>query len=74
MFNSSKGITTGFNNISKRFFAVNEKAIKMRIKSVSSIAKITKAMKMVKKIKLKKIKYYNKQYKISLCLFKIYKF
>lgn len=47
MFNSSKGISTGFYNTSKRFFAVNEKAIKNRIKSVSSIAKITKAMKMV---------------------------
>lgn len=47
MFNNPKNISTGFFNISKRFFAVNEKAIKNRIKSVSSIAKITKAMKMV---------------------------
>ena len=40
----------GSNNIlktSKKFFGKNEKAIKMRIKSVSSIEKITKAMKMV---------------------------
>jgi hypothetical protein len=34
-------------NITKKFFGKNEKAIKMRIKSVSSIEKITKAMKMV---------------------------
>lgn len=33
--------------INAKNFAVNEKAIKMRIKSVSSISKITKAMKMV---------------------------
>jgi hypothetical protein len=32
---------------SKKFFGKNEKAIKLRIKSVSSIEKITKAMKMV---------------------------
>lgn len=47
MFNNSKGISTALFGISKKFFAVNEKAIKMRIKSVSSIEKITKAMKMV---------------------------
>jgi hypothetical protein len=34
-------------NYSKKFFGKNEKALKMRIKSVSSIEKITKAMKMV---------------------------
>ena len=51
MFNSFKKI--GINNIyntNKKYFGKNEKAIKMRIKSVSSIEKITKAMKMVKKI------------------------
>jgi hypothetical protein len=47
MLNNSKAVSTGFYKISKRFFPVNEKAIKNRIKSVSSIAKITKAMKMV---------------------------
>lgn len=48
MFNSFKKI--GINNIyqtNKKYFGKNEKAIKMRIKSVSSIEKITKAMKMV---------------------------
>lgn len=51
MFNSLKKI--GINNIynsNKKYFGKNEKAIKMRIKSVSSIEKITKAMKMVIKI------------------------
>jgi hypothetical protein len=44
---------SGVNNVnnlvknSKKYFGKNEKAIKMRIKSVSSIEKITKAMKMV---------------------------
>lgn len=33
---------------SKKNFAKNEKAIKLRIKSISSIEKITKAMKMVR--------------------------
>jgi F-type H+-transporting ATPase subunit gamma len=37
----------------KRYFAVNEKAIKLRRKSVSSIAKITKAMKMVSASKMR---------------------
>ena len=48
MFNSIKKI--GINTIyqtNKKYFGKNEKAIKMRIKSVSSIEKITKAMKMV---------------------------
>jgi len=36
-----------FNNTAKKYFGKNEKAIKLRIKSVSSIEKITKAMKMV---------------------------
>jgi hypothetical protein len=54
MLNNSKtAVSTGFYKISKRFFPVNEKAIKNRIKSVSSIAKITKAMKMVNKNFLK---------------------
>ncbi len=39
--------------LTKKNFAVNEKAIKMRIKSVSSIEKITKAMKMVAASKMK---------------------
>ena len=47
MLNNSKGISTALFNLSKKFFGKNEKAIKMRIKSVSSIEKITKAMKMV---------------------------
>ena len=37
----------------KRGFAVNEKQIKLRMKSVSSIEKITKAMKMVAASKMK---------------------
>lgn len=41
---------TGLLNTINKNFGVNEKAIKMRIKSVSSIEKITKAMKMVKNI------------------------
>jgi F-type H+-transporting ATPase subunit gamma len=41
------------NSITKRSFAVNEKSLKMRIKSVGSIAKITKAMKMVSSSKMK---------------------
>ena len=48
MFNSFKKI--GINSVyqtNKKYFGKNEKAIKMRIKSVSSIEKITKAMKMV---------------------------
>ncbi len=53
MFNNSKGISTALFSFSKKFFGKNEKAIKMRIKSVSSIEKITKAMKMVNhKIKI----------------------
>lgn len=47
MFNNSKGISSAIFNLSKKYFGKNEKAIKMRIKSVSSIEKITKAMKMV---------------------------
>jgi len=47
MFNNSKGISSALFNLTKKFFGKNEKAIKMRIKSVSSIEKITKAMKMV---------------------------
>lgn len=55
MLNSQRGFSSSFLNISKKFFGVNEKAIKNRIKSVSSIAKITKAMKMViLKLKIKR--------------------
>ncbi len=43
----TKGSSNSFLKQSKKFFGVNEKAIMMRIKSVTSIAKITKAMKMV---------------------------
>ncbi len=43
----AKGGCSTFLKSSKKNFAVNEKVIKMRIKSVSSIEKITKAMKMV---------------------------
>jgi hypothetical protein len=39
--------TTSLFQTSKKYFGKNEKAIKMRIKSVESIEKITKAMKMV---------------------------
>jgi hypothetical protein len=39
-----------FFKTSKKNFGKNEKAIKMRIKSVSSIEKITKAMKMVSNV------------------------
>ena len=39
--------------VSKKNFGANEKALKMRIKSVGSIAKITKAMKMVSSSKMK---------------------
>jgi len=44
----TKGSSNSFLKQSKKFFGVNEKAIMMRIKSVTSIANITKAMKMVK--------------------------
>jgi len=47
MLNNTRGIPSSFFNLTKKFFGKNEKAIKMRIKSVSSIEKITKAMKMV---------------------------
>ena len=40
-------------NVKKAGFAVNEKIIKARMKSVSSIQKITKAMKMVAASKMK---------------------
>jgi hypothetical protein len=66
MFNLAKGTifrtnigsvigiaNTSLFNINKKFFGKNEKAIKLRIKSITSIEKITKAMKMVNK-KLKK--------------------
>ena len=53
--NSKPVVSSGFLKISKRFFPVNEKALKIRIKSVSSIAKITKAMKMVNKLIKKKL-------------------
>ena len=36
-----------------RGFAVNEKAIKLRMKAVENIAKITKAMKMVSAAKMR---------------------
>jgi len=39
--------------VSKKNFGANEKALKMRIKSVGSIAKITKAMKMVSSSKMR---------------------
>lgn len=44
----AKGNSNNFLKQSKKYFALNEKAIKMKIKSISSIEKITKAMKMVK--------------------------
>lgn len=37
----------------RRSFAVNEKAVKIRMKAVSSIGKITKAMKMVASSKMR---------------------
>ncbi len=46
MLNNSR-VPSNLFNLTKKFFGKNEKAIKMRIKSVSSIEKITKAMKMV---------------------------
>ena len=48
-FNTSQA----FIQNAKRTFAVNEKQIKMRQKSVSSIEKITKAMKMVAASKMR---------------------
>lgn len=39
--------------VAKRGFAVNEKQIKLRMKSVTSIEKITKAMKMVAASKMR---------------------
>jgi F-type H+-transporting ATPase subunit gamma len=39
--------------VSQRNFAVNEKQLKIRMKSVGSIGKITKAMKMVSASKMK---------------------
>ena len=44
----AKGGCNSFVKSSKKYFGKNEKAIKMRIKSVTSIEKITKAMKMVR--------------------------
>lgn len=55
----SKPIMRGVNNanttvaVAKRGFAVNEKQIKLRMKSVISIEKITKAMKMVAASKMR---------------------
>lgn len=55
MFKSYQKLNLNMNllNLSKKTFAVNEKALKNRIKSVWSIAKITKAMKMVSTSKMK---------------------
>lgn len=53
MFNSFKFTSNVLQKYSKKTFAVNEKALKNRIKSVSSIAKITKAMKMVSTSKMR---------------------
>lgn len=50
VFKSSPGCLT---NISQRTFAVNEKALKLRMKAVGSIKKITKAMKMVASSKMR---------------------
>jgi hypothetical protein len=44
-----KGNANSFLKHSKKYFGLNEKQIKLRIKSISSIEKITKAMKMVNK-------------------------
>lgn len=52
MLNKFSSIPTLYNT-TKKFFGKNEKAIKMRIKSVSSIEKITKAMKMVSASKMR---------------------
>ena len=43
----AKSTSNSFLKQSKKYFGKNEKAIMLRIKSVTSIAKITKAMKMV---------------------------
>jgi F-type H+-transporting ATPase subunit gamma len=43
----------GLINSQQRSFAVSEKALKIRMKSVGSIGKITKAMKMVSASKMK---------------------
>lgn len=51
--NMMSRIASGFLKVSKKNFGKNEKAIKMRIKSVTSIEKITKAMKMVAASKMK---------------------
>ena len=52
-FINSYNVKFNLNNTQKKTFAVNEKALKARIKSVSSIAKITKAMKMVSSSKMR---------------------
>ena len=46
-------VADAFVQSSRRGFAVNEKQIKMRMKSVKSIEKITKAMKMVAASKMR---------------------
>lgn len=48
MLSNQTRISSSLFNLTKKHFGKNEKAIKMRIKSVSAIEKITKAMKMVK--------------------------
>ena len=53
MFNKFNKPSMAFYNATKRSFGVNEKAIKMRMKSVENIEKITKAMKMVATSKMK---------------------
>jgi F-type H+-transporting ATPase subunit gamma len=47
------GVSNKLFNVSAKNFAVNEKALKIRLRSVNSIAKITKAMKMVSSSKMK---------------------
>jgi len=53
MLKSARYCTNSLYNVQKASFAVNEKVIKIRMKSVSSIQKITKAMKMVAASKMR---------------------
>jgi len=53
MLSNARYSFKALHNVQKAGFAVNEKIIKQRMKSVSSIQKITKAMKMVAASKMR---------------------
>ncbi len=53
MIKLTKGLSSQLFTSTQRTFALNEKAVKNRMKAVGSIKKITKAMKMVATSKMK---------------------